>query len=437
MQITRKNVSELKEYENNPRENNHAVEAVANSIREFGFKVPIIVDENNIIIAGHTRYKAAISLGLEEVPCIVASDLTPEQVKAFRLADNKVGELATWDLEKLRLELENIEGLDMSLFGFEIEDEPEELFEDDFDPNEHITEIPFSEYGDLYILGNHRLLCGDTTKKEDIEKLVDKNIIDLVLTDPPYNVDVGAKGDGNEQFDNRRIKNDNMSSDDFLNFLVKAFSNMRDVLKEGGSYYVCHGSSSLVEFDKALQLNNLKPRQQLIWNKNTLVLGRQDFQWRHECIYYGWKEGKAHYFIDDRTRTTVIDAPSLDFKSMKKEELIQRLDDIYSLKNSVLNHDKPTKNDLHPTMKPISLLGDLLKYSSLPGQNVLDPFGGSGSTLIACDELKRNAFLNELDENYVDVIVKRYINLKDSNENCYLVRNGSKQPISEIDFFNN
>lgn len=437
MQITRKNVSELKEYENNPRENNHAVEAVANSIREFGFKVPIIVDENNIIIAGHTRYKAAISLGLEEVPCIVASDLTPEQVKAFRLADNKVGELATWDLEKLRLELENIEGLDMSLFGFEIEDEPEELFEDDFDPNEHITEIPFSEYGDLYILGNHRLLCGDSTKKEDIEKLVDKNIIDLVLTDPPYNVDVGAKGDGNEQFDNRRIKNDNMSSDDFLNFLVKAFSNMRDVLKEGGSYYVCHGSSSLVEFDKALQLNNLKPRQQLIWNKNTLVLGRQDFQWRHECIYYGWKEGKAHYFIDDRTRTTVIDAPSLDFKSMKKEELIQRLDDIYSLKNSVLNHDKPTKNDLHPTMKPISLLGDLLKYSSLPGQNVLDPFGGSGSTLIACDELKRNAFLNELDENYVDVIVKRYINLKDSNENCYLVRNGSKQPISEIDFFNN
>jgi len=325
----------------------------------------------------------------------------------------------------------------MSLFGFEIEDEPEELFEDDFDPNEHITEIPFSEYGDLYILGNHRLLCGDSTKKEDIEKLVDKNIIDLVLTDPPYNVDVGAKGDGNEQFDNRRIKNDNMSSDDFLNFLVKAFSNMRDVLKEGGSYYVCHGSSSLVEFDKALQLNNLKPRQQLIWNKNTLVLGRQDFQWRHECIYYGWKEGKAHYFIDDRTRTTVIDAPSLDFKSMKKEELIQRLDDIYSLKNSVLNHDKPTKNDLHPTMKPISLLGDLLKYSSLPGQNVLDPFGGSGSTLIACDELKRNAFLNELDENYVDVIVKRYINLKDSNENCYLVRNGSKQPISEIEFFNN
>ncbi|MFA5719810.1 MAG: DNA modification methylase [Acholeplasmataceae bacterium] len=437
MQIINKKISDLQEYENNPRDNTAAIEAVANSIREFGFKVPIIVDGNNIIIAGHTRYKAAISLGLEEVPCIVASDLTPEQVKAFRLADNKVGEIATWDLEKLKLELEGIDGLDMSLFGFEIEPEIDEVFEDDFDPNDHVPEVPFSQLGDLYILGNHRLLCGDSTKEEDINKLVDNNQIDLVLTDPPYNVDISAKGDANEQFDNRRIKNDNMSSDDFLNFLIKVFKNMKEVLKEGGAYYVCHGSSALVEFDKALQLNNLKPRQQLIWNKNTLVLGRQDYQWRHECIYYGWKEGKAHYFVDDRTLTTVIDAPSLDFKSMNKGELIQRLEDIYSLKNSVLNHDKPTKNDLHPTMKPISLLAELLKNSSSIGQNVLDPFGGSGSTLIACDELRRNAFLNELDETYVDVIVKRYINLKGSTDNCYLLRDGSKQPLSEIDNFNN
>lgn len=437
MQITNKKISELKEYENNPRDNTAAIEAVANSIDEFGFKVPIIVDGNNIIIAGHTRYKAAISLGLEEVPCIIASDLTPEQVKAFRLADNKVGEIATWDLEKLKLELEGIDGLDMSLFGFEIEPSIDDVYEDDFDPNDHVPETPFSQLGDLYILGNHKLLCGDSTKEEDIKKLVDNNQIDLVLTDPPYNVDIGAKGDTNEQFDNRRIKNDNMSSDDFLNFLIKVFKNMKDVLKEGGSYYVCHGSSTLVEFDKALQLNNLKPRQQLIWNKNTLVLGRQDYQWRHECIYYGWKEGKAHYFVDDRTLTTIIDAPSLDFKSMKKDELIQRLEDIYSLKNSVLNHDKPAKNDLHPTMKPISLLAELLKNSSTIGQNVLDPFGGSGSTLIACDELKRNAYLNELDETYVDVIVKRYINLKGSTDNCYLLRDGSKQPLSEIDYFNN
>lgn len=436
MQIVRKRISDLKEYDNNPRENDHAVEAVANSIKEFGFKVPIIVDSNNVIIAGHTRIKAAISLGLTEVPCIVASDLTPEQVKAFRLADNKVGEIATWDLEKLKLELENIGGLDMSLFGFDMEPDIDEVFEDDFDPNDHVPEIPYTEYGDLYLLGEHRLLCGDSTKREDIKKLVDDKVIDLVLTDPPYNVDVGAKGDTNEQFDNRRIKNDNMSSEDFLSFLVKAFKNMRDVLKEGGSFYVCHGSSSLVEFDKALQINNLKPRQQLIWNKNTLVLGRQDYQWRHECIYYGWKEGKAHYFIDNRTLTTVIDAPSLDFKAMKKDELIQRLEDIYSLKNSVLNHDKPAKNDLHPTMKPISLLADLLKNSSHPGQNVLDPFGGSGSTLVACDELRRVAFLNELDETYVDVIVKRFINLKGSIDNCYVVRNGVKTPLSEIETFN-
>jgi site-specific DNA-methyltransferase (adenine-specific) len=437
MQLTNKKISEIKEYENNPRDNTAAVDAVANSIKEFGFKVPIIVDGNNIIIAGHTRFKAAISLGLVEVPCIVANDLTPEQVKAFRLADNKVGEIATWDLEKLKLELENIEGLDMSLFGFDMDTEADEVYEDDFDPNEHIPEIPYSQLGDIYLLGNHRLTCGDSAKEEDIKKLVDGKQIDLVLTDPPYNVDVGAKGDGNEQFDNRRIKNDNMPSEDFLAFLVKVFKNMKDVLKDGGSYYVCHGSSTLVEFDRALQLNNLKPRQQLIWNKNSLVLGRQDFQWRHECIYYGWKEGKAHYFIDDRTITTVIDAPSLDFKSMKKEELIQRLEDVYSLKNSVLNHDKPTKNDLHPTMKPISLLGDLLKYSSKVGENVMDPFGGSGSTLIACEELKRNAFLNELDENYVDVIVKRYINLKGSTDNCYLIRNGIKEPLSDIEAFKN
>lgn len=435
MQLINKKISDLKEYENNPRDNTAAVDAVANSIKEFGFKVPIIVDGNNIIIAGHTRFKAAISLGLEEVPCIVANDLTPEQVKAFRLADNKVGEIASWDLDKLKLELENINGLDMSLFGFESDVEPDEVYEDDFDPNEHIPETPFSQIGDIYLLGNHRLTCGDSAKEEDIKRLVDGKQIDLVLTDPPYNVDVGAKGDGNEQFDNRRIKNDNMPSEDFLAFLIKVFKNMREVLKEGGSYYVCHGSSTLVEFDRALQLNNLKPRQQLIWNKNSLVLGRQDFQWRHECIYYGWKEGKAHYFIDDRTITTVIDAPSLDFKSMRKEELIQRLEDVYSLKNSVLNHDKPTKNDLHPTMKPISLLADLLKYSSKVGENVMDPFGGSGSTLIACEELKRNAFLNELDENYVDVIVKRYINLKGSTENCYLIRNGIKEPLSDIEIF--
>lgn len=436
MQITNKKISDLKEYENNPRDNAQAVDAVANSIKEFGFKVPIIVDNQNIIIAGHTRYKAAMSLGLEEVPCIVASDLTPDQVKAFRLADNKVGEIATWNLDMLKKELEGIDGLDMSLFGFEEELPVDEVYEDDFDPNEHITETPFSLYGDLYILGNHRLLCGDSTKLEDIKRLVEDNEIDLVLTDPPYNVDVGAKGDGNEQFDNRRIKNDNMSSEDFLEFLVKVFKNIREVLKEGGSYYVCHGSSSLVEFDKALQLNNLKPRQQLIWNKNTLVLGRQDYQWRHECIYYGWKEGKGHYFTDDRTLTTVIDSPSLDFRSMKKDELVQRLEDIYSLKNSVLNHDKPTKNDLHPTMKPISLLADMLNNSSKPNDKVLDPFGGSGSTLIACDELKRNAYLNELDENYVDVIVKRYINLKGSTDNCYLIRNGNKEPLSNIEFFN-
>ena len=436
MQIINKKISELREYENNPRDNSDAIEAVANSIKEFGFKVPIIIDADGVIIAGHTRYKAAVMLELDEIPCIVAGDLTEEQVKAFRLADNKVGEIATWNLERLKQELEGIEGLDMSIFGFEMEVESEEVYEDEFEADEHIPDIAYSELGDLYILGNHRLLCGDSTKEEDLKKLIDDSQIDLVLTDPPYNVDIGVKGDTNEHFDNRRIKNDNMSSEEFLEFLTKVFKNMKAVLKEGGSYYVCHGSSTLVEFDKALQENGIKPRQQLIWNKNSLVLGRQDYQWRHECIYYGWKEGKAHYFVDDRTLTTVINAPSIDFKSMKKEELVNRLEQIYSLKNSVLNHDKPTKNDLHPTMKPISLLAEILNNSSKVGENVLDLFGGSGSTLIACEELKRKSFLNELDEKYVDVIVKRYLSFKGSNENCYLIRGGVRQPLSSIENFN-
>jgi len=427
-------ISDLKEYENNPRDNEAAIEAVANSIKEFGFKVPIIVDKNNIIIAGHTRYKAAKHLGLTEVPCIIADDLTDEQIKAFRLADNKVGEIASWNLDKLALELEGLKDFDMTLFGFEL-DLPEEIHEDDFDIEEAITEIPYSQLGDIYVLGNHRLMCGDSTNQKHFEILLNGEQVDLVVTDPPYNVDIGSKGDTYEQFDNRRIKNDKMSPEDFLIFLDKCFKNMLDCLKPGASYYVCHSSSAHIEFDKALSQNNLRPRQQLIWNKNQLVLGRQDYQWKHEGIYYGWKEGKGHYFIDDRTKTTVIDSLSLDFKSMKKEALIELLEKIYSLKNSVLNHDKPVKNDLHPTMKPISLIGELIKNSSTIGQNVLDLFGGSGSTLIASEELNRKAFLMELDEKFADVIVKRYINLKGNMDACYLIRNGSSTLLSDIDFF--
>jgi site-specific DNA-methyltransferase (adenine-specific) len=433
MEIVIKKINELKEYENNPRLNDSAVDAVAESIKQFGFKVPIVIDTANTIIAGHTRLNASIKLGLSDVPCIIASDLNEEQIKAFRLVDNKTSELSSWDIEKLELELADID-MDLSIFGFDNNDTEEpDTYEDDFDPNEHLDEIPYSKLGDIYILGKHRLMCGDSTSLESMNKLLENKQVDLIVTDPPYNVDVGSKGDTNDNFDNRRIKNDNMNSNDFLIFLTKVFSVMHDVMRTGCSYYVCHASSSQLEFDHALQDNNLKPRQQLIWNKNTLVLGRQSYQWKHECIFYGWREGSAHYFIDDRTKTTVIDSPSLDFKNMKKEELITRLEDIYSnYKYTVLNYEKPSKCDLHPTMKPISLLSELIKNSSKQGEVILDMFGGSGSTLIACEELNRISRLMELDEKFVDVIVKRYVNLKGNSDNCYLIRNGEKVAVSDI-----
>ena len=240
MEIVNKKISDLREYENNPRNNEAAVEAVANSIKEFGFKVPIIVTKDNVIIAGHTRYKASHRLGLQEVPCIVADELSEEQIKAFRLVDNKTSELATWDLEKLEEELAEL-NLDMSIFGFEhqlTDEDNEETHEDDFDIDKVLSDEPFSQFGDLYLLGRHKVLCGDSTKIEDFERVLDGEVIDLIVTDPPYNVNVGAKGDANDVFDNRKILNDHMDSDDFVEFLSKSFTNIEKSLKKGGAAYV-------------------------------------------------------------------------------------------------------------------------------------------------------------------------------------------------------
>ena len=365
-----------------------------------------------------------------------ALPISDEQIKAFRLVDNKTSELATWDLEKLQIELEGLD-IDMSLFGFDHQlDEESETHEDDFDINEELEKEPYSQIGDLYILGSHKVLCGDSTKETDWKTLLQDVEIDLIVTDPPYNVDVGSKGDVVEAFDNRRILNDNMASDDFVAFLTKAFTNMERYLKKGGASYVFHSSSSLVEFDIALRAVNLKPRQQLIWNKNTFVLGRQDYQWKHEAIYYSFKEGHAHYFVNDRTNSTVIDSTILDFKTMKKDELVQLLEDMYSkLSPTVLNEAKPSHNDLHPTMKPINLIGSLIKNSSLKGELVFDPFGGSGSTLIASNQLGRRSYLIELERKYVDVIVKRYLEDDGNIEDCYLLRDGKKNPLLDIEVF--
>jgi DNA modification methylase len=395
-----KQVSVLQEYENNPRNNDEAIKAVANSIKEFGFKVPIVITSDNVIIAGHTRLKASVSLGLEEVPCIVADDLNEAQIKAFRLADNKTAELATWDLSRLEEELAGID-IDMLQFGFEEMEEllPDNAADDDFDIDDEIPEIPFSEIGDIYELGPHRLMCGDSTDAKQVETLLNGNTVDMLFTDPPYNVDYeGTAG---------KIKNDKMEDNTFYLFLYSAFQNMFNHTKPGGAIYVCHADTEGLNFRNAFKNAGFKLAECLIWVKNALVLGRQDYHWRHEPILYGWKEGAAHYFVDDRSQDTIWE------------------------------YNKPRKNEEHPTMKPLELVGKAISNSSRRHESVLDLFGGSGSTMIASDQLDRKSYLMELDEKFIDVIVKRYIKHKASNDNCYLIRNGKRSPLSNFEYFEN
>ena len=396
LMIVQKKISDLKAYENNPRNNDAAVDAVANSIKSFGFKVPVIIDKDNVIVCGHTRVKACEKLGIDEVPCVIADDLTEDQIKAFRLADNKTAELAEWDFSKLEEEMKFID-MDLSQFGFEdLEKELErDVLEDEFDENEPLPENPYSKKGDIFLLGKHRLMCGDSTISEDVNKLVDGNQIDMIFTDPPYNVDYeGSTG--------MKIQNDKQKDDDFHKFLLDAFTNMANVIKPGGSIYCCHADTEGLNFRTAFKEAGFKLAECLVWVKNSLVLGRQDYHWRHEPILYGWKEGAGHYFVDDRTQDTVWE------------------------------YNKPKANDLHPTMKPLELVGKAIKNSSKKGENVLDLFGGSGSTLIASEQIERNSYLMELDERYVDVIVKRYLRFIQSYNDCYLIRDGKKIALKDI-----
>lgn len=313
MKIQNYKTDELVPYEHNPRINDNAVDLVANSIREFGFKQPIVIDRNRVIIAGHTRWKAAKELGLKEVPCIMADDLTPSQVKAYRLADNKVAEASEWDYDLLEEELEGILDIDMSDFGFETESEDTaEAVEDEYEPD--IPPEPISKTGQIYQLGDHRLMVGDSTSAADVDALCNGDMMDLVVTDPPYNVDI-------ENSQGMKIENDDMSSDDFYDFLVAAFTNMNDHLKAGGAFYIWHASRTQRAFEDALNAVGLEVREQLIWNKNALVLGRQDYQWKHEPCFYGWKDGASHYFVNTRTLTTVIDEDPIDLDVMKKDQL--------------------------------------------------------------------------------------------------------------------
>ena len=376
MQIIDKKIGEIKPYEKNPRKNDNAVDAVASSISQFGFKNPIVIDGNNVIICGHTRYKAAKKLGLDVVPCVVADDLTDEQIKAYRLADNKVSELAEWDIDLLGEELDGIFDIDMSDFGFDLsedEEEETEIIEDEI-PQEV---EPVAKQGDIWQLGRHRLMCGDSTNKETVELLMDGKKADMVFTDPPYNVDYSNVDRPKPSKTNLgKIKNDVMSEDDFIYFLGEVYKRLDEATKEDSSFYIWYADKSTIAFYSALLETNIEFKQLLIWKK-PMLLGRSKYQLANEPCIFAVKG--SPYFIDDRTKTTVWDFGGYD----------------------------KSKN-VHPTQKPLFLPTEAINNSSKKEDIVLDLFGGSGSTLIACEQLNRNCYMMELDPHYVDVIIARW-----------------------------
>ncbi|MDD5597437.1 MAG: DNA modification methylase [Victivallaceae bacterium] len=383
MQIELKNINEIKPYEKNPRINDEAVDAVVTSIREYGFRQPIVMDTDGVIIVGHTRWKAAKKMGLTEVPVHVAVDLQPEKVKAYRLADNKTGEIAEWDYDLLPLELADLQqaDFDLSLLGFDA-DELDKLLngadavvEGMTDPDEvpEPPDEPVSKHGEIYQLGNHRLMCGDSTDNANVEALMHGKKANLLLQDPPYNV--AYEGGTAEHL---TIQNDNMDDAAFFNFLTDAFKCAVEVMNLGASFYIFHADSEGYNFRGACKTAGLQLRECLIWVKDSLVLGRQDYHYQHEPILYGWKDGAAHNWYSDRKQTTVLE------------------------------FDRPKRSELHPTTKPVEILVYLIKNSSQRGELVADFFGGSGSTLIAAEQTGRKAYLMEIDEKYCDVIRKRW-----------------------------
>jgi DNA modification methylase len=390
MNIEKIAIESLIPYVNNQKiHTQEQIEKIAGSIKEFGFLNPIIVDKDNVIIAGHGRYEGAKKLGLEKVPVLRAEHLTPAQVKAYRIADNRLAELSGWDEELLKVDLEELEAInfDMDILGFN-EKELNEILDDfnigetDYEKADEVPEVEEDKkivikQGDLIELGQefqHRILCGDSTKEEDVEKVLAGKVIDLIVTDPPYNVayEGGTK-------DKLTIANDNMDNEQFYNFLKKTFTIMHKHLKNGGVFYIWHADIEGENFRRACREALGDVRQCLIWVKNRIIIGRRDYHWKHESCLYGWKAGAAHYWGSDRKQS------------------------------SVLEFDRPTRNDIHPTMKPVALFEYLIKNSSKKGELVFDAFLGSGTTIIACENTKRYAVGVEYDPRYAQAIVQRYV----------------------------
>ena len=389
-------IEKLVPYVNNARTHNpQQILKLRSSLREFGFINPIIIDREYNVIAGHGRILAAKEESIKEVPCVFVDYLTPAQKKAYILADNRMAMDAGWDEELLRGEIETLQGadFDIALTGFDEKDiaklfavEDGDAKDDDFDVDEELQKSPVSKSGDVWLLGNHRLVCGDSTKKETYMVLMDGKNANLVVTDPPYNVNYeGSAG---------KIKNDNMENGKFYQFLFDAFTNVEKAMADDASIYVFHADTEGLNFRKAFSEAGFYLSGTCIWKKQSLVLGRSPYQWQHEPCLYGWKKKGKHQWYSDRKQTTIWE------------------------------FDKPKKNGDHPTMKPIPLIAYPIKNSSMSNCIVLDPFGGSGSTLIACEQLGRICHTIELDEKYSDVIVKRYIEQVGSADTVSVIRDG-------------
>lgn len=421
-------IAALKPYERNAKQHGkEQVERIARSIRELGFLSPCLIDQELNVIAGHGRILAAKEIGWETVPCVFIEGLTEEQRKAYILADNRLTEMGEWDMELVQQELAALADadFDISLTGFDpdlrFDDSMAQIQDDGWTgAEEQQAEEPRSRIGDIYQLGAHRLMCGDSTDPGMVEALMGGEKADLLVTDPPYGVAYEDKIDRlnrwldpehiNRKKGKQQIKNDN-SETEAEETIRKAIKNANDHMKPGGVFYIWHQGLKFEIFRNACQDAGWTVKQLLIWVKNSFVPGLQDYQWKHEPCLYGWKEGAAHYFLDSRKQTTVIEDQAPDFRNMKKDELIalvEKLLDEEQTPTTVFHEAKPMRSDLHPTMKPVKLIARQIRNSSQPGEKVLDLFGGSGTTMIACEQMDRRCFMMEFDPHYADVIVDRW-----------------------------
>ena len=395
-------LSKLVPYINNAR--THSPEQVTklrSSLREFGFVNTVIIDRDYGIIAGHGRVMAAKEEGIEEVPCVFVDYLTEAQKKAYIIADNRFAQDAGWDEELLRIEIEALQGMDfdVGLTGFN-DDEIADLFDangkseaedDDFDLSAALEKASFVQRGDIWTVGRHRLMCGDATSTEDVAALMDGKKANLIVTDPPYNVDFKSSN-------GLSIKNDKLENDKFYKFLLAAFHNMAVNLEKGGAAYVFHADTEGLNFRRAFIDAGFHLAGCCIWVKNSLVLGRSDYQWQHEPVLYGFLQNGKHYWSKNAGRS----------------------------QTTIWNFDKPKKNKNHPTSKPLDLLAYPIGNSSRENSIVIDTFGGSGSTMMACEQTNRICYTMELDEKYASVILRRFVENGGDPKGVYVIRNGEK-----------